>query len=322
MTVCTGDLEGGVHGNAVSTSDTGSLTAFDAAGGSTGDSVKYDNTHVAHGSLAAKMTTGSGGNLTLRWDLAHFGTLSDWYGRMYLYMTANPASAMTFFRPQKTTTQAFQLLIDTSGHIVVQDTSSATLATFTNAISLNQFVRVEVHANHTGSALEVKLFNSADSSTATETQTLNSVSMQSNATRLDFRTNITSTIYWIDQLVGGATAYPGPYPVSTVAPAVSGTASSGSTLTCDGGTWNGTFDLGYQWTSDGSNIVGATSSTYVSQAGDVGHAIGCKVTATGQQATNESATQASSNTITVTSSGATSGSASGGVNFPTAILIN
>ena len=75
----------------------------------------------------------------------------------------------------------------------------------------------------------------------------------------------------------------GSAPVNTVAPAVTGTATFGSTLTTTNGTWTGapapTF--AYQWfRSPSTSISGATSSTYVLVAADVGFGIFCRVTAT------------------------------------------
>jgi hypothetical protein len=74
----------------------------------------------------------------------------------------------------------------------------------------------------------------------------------------------------------------GSAPVNTVAPAVTGTATFGSTLTTTNGTWTGapapTFT--YQWQRVTTNISGATSSTYVLIAADVGNTIRCVVTAT------------------------------------------
>jgi hypothetical protein len=71
-------------------------------------------------------------------------------------------------------------------------------------------------------------------------------------------------------------------PVNTVAPVVSGTATFGQTLTTTNGTWTGapapTFT--YQWQRVTTNISGATSSTYVLVAADVGNTIRCVVTAT------------------------------------------
>ena len=74
----------------------------------------------------------------------------------------------------------------------------------------------------------------------------------------------------------------GSAPVNTVAPAVTGTATVGQTLTTTNGTWTGapapTFT--YQWQRTGSNIGGATSSTYVLVAADYANTIRCVVTAT------------------------------------------
>ena len=74
----------------------------------------------------------------------------------------------------------------------------------------------------------------------------------------------------------------GSAPVNTVAPAVTGTATFGQTLSCSTGTWLGapapTFT--FQWQRVTTNISGATSSTYVLVAADVGNTIRCVVTAT------------------------------------------
>jgi hypothetical protein len=74
----------------------------------------------------------------------------------------------------------------------------------------------------------------------------------------------------------------GSLPVNVVAPAITGTATVGSTLTTSDGTWTGapapTFS--YQWQRVTTDISGATSSTYVVQSADGGSTIRCVVTAT------------------------------------------
>jgi len=71
-------------------------------------------------------------------------------------------------------------------------------------------------------------------------------------------------------------------PVNTVAPVVSGSANYGSTLSTTTGTWTGlpTPGYSYQWQRSGSNIGGATSSSYTLVQADVGFTIRCVVTAT------------------------------------------
>ena len=88
-------------------------------------------------------------------------------------------------------------------------------------------------------------------------------------------------------------------PVNTVAPVISGSTTLGSTLTSTTGTWTGipTPTYSYQWKRNGSNIGGATASTYVTTLADSSANITCDVTATN---TGGSVT-AGSNTITLPS---------------------
>ena len=85
-------------------------------------------------------------------------------------------------------------------------------------------------------------------------------------------------------------------PVNTVAPAVTGTASVGETLTSSTGTWTGAgITYSYQWQHTTTNISGATSSTYVIEVAYVGETIRCVVTATsssGASSANSNATSA------------------------------
>lgn len=86
-------------------------------------------------------------------------------------------------------------------------------------------------------------------------------------------------------------------PVNSVAPALSGTAQEGQTLTCSTGTWSGTPTYSYQWKRNGSNIGSATNSTYTLVTADVGQSIKCMVTATNALGSSN----ADSNTVTPTS---------------------
>jgi len=85
-------------------------------------------------------------------------------------------------------------------------------------------------------------------------------------------------------------------PVNTVAPAITGTAQEGETVTCSTGTWTGTptITFGYQWKRNGSNIGSATNSTYVLVTADVSQSITCQVTGTN----GSGSASATSNTIT------------------------
>jgi hypothetical protein len=93
-------------------------------------------------------------------------------------------------------------------------------------------------------------------------------------------------------------------PPNTAPPTISGTATVGSTLTANPGTWTGSsITFAYQWRqcdASGANctsITGATSNTYVIASGDVGHTIRIAVTATDATGPN---TVTSAQTATVT----------------------
>jgi hypothetical protein len=69
-------------------------------------------------------------------------------------------------------------------------------------------------------------------------------------------------------------------PSIVVAPFLTGYANQGQVVTCSAGTWNGAITVAYQWTLDGSPIIGQTASTYTPVVGDKTHSLGCTVTAT------------------------------------------
>lgn len=91
-------------------------------------------------------------------------------------------------------------------------------------------------------------------------------------------------------------------PANAVAPAITGAATVGQTLTTSNGTWTGspapTFT--YQWQRTTTNIGGATSSTYVVQSADLNNTLRCVVTATnpiGVVSANSNNTAIVTNTI-------------------------
>lgn len=72
-------------------------------------------------------------------------------------------------------------------------------------------------------------------------------------------------------------------PVNTVAPAITGTATSGQTLTTTNGTWTGsgiTYTRAWFRGASTTPVAGQTANTYVLGTDDVGVTIRCRVTAT------------------------------------------
>ncbi len=72
-------------------------------------------------------------------------------------------------------------------------------------------------------------------------------------------------------------------PFASIDPELTGTFTEGYTVSCSTGWWsNSPASYAYQWQLDGSDIVGATASSYTIQIGQSGHLLRCKVTATNE----------------------------------------
>ena len=94
------------------------------------------------------------------------------------------------------------------------------------------------------------------------------------------------------------------YPINTGSPTVSGSTTQGQTLSVTNGSWNTNLAYAptsytYQWKRAGSNISGATSSTYTTVTADIGNSITCTVTAVNNRGTLSAN---SSNGITIVAS--------------------
>lgn len=95
-------------------------------------------------------------------------------------------------------------------------------------------------------------------------------------------TNTATVALGIPAASGGGGTPPDP-PANTVLPVISsdGTPVTGETVTADTGTWSNTpTSYAYQWKRNGSNIAGATASSYTLLAADEGQSLTVTVTAT------------------------------------------
>jgi hypothetical protein len=113
---------------------------------------------------------------------------------------------------------------------------------------------------------------------------------------------------------GSGTPIPMPTPVkpsNTAAPAISGTAQSGMTLSADSGSWSGTAPISYAYAwqrCDGhgancSDIAGATAPTRTAVGADLGNTLRIAVTAT-NRAGSATATSRATAVVTTTPQGA------------------
>ena len=103
-------------------------------------------------------------------------------------------------------------------------------------------------------------------------------------------------------------------PANTVAPAISGDDSVGSTLTCSAGTWTGSPapTLAYQWRVDGVDESGETATTFDTTGLAEGDVVTCRVTGT----------NASGSANVTTSSVTLTEEAAGPIEIPDAIILS
>src|SRR5574342_1246783 len=164
----TANFEKGVNGNDISNTDPASDTPWFSVEGT--PRPKYDNTHVAHGNLSAKIGGNAAPDSGLIWNLSN---VTNHYGRLYFYATANPPNQQNLAKwIQSGITRAF-LAINSTGKVVIQDTAGGHNQASAISIALNMWIRLEWHYIHsvTVGQLEAKLFNSAESISPTETIT-------------------------------------------------------------------------------------------------------------------------------------------------------
>ncbi|WP_354697688.1 hypothetical protein [Paraconexibacter sp. AEG42_29] len=102
-------------------------------------------------------------------------------------------------------------------------------------------------------------------------------------------------------------------PANTAAPTITGTATTGQTVTCQPGTWTGSPTYAYRFLR-GTTQVG-TSSTYVITAADVGQALTCVVTATNAGGSTSATSAPVTPTAAVACPGRVGVSINGGASF-------
>lgn len=222
MTQVTAGFEGGTNGNNVLAADPGDATAWDSVtGAGPTTNLKYDNTHVLNGTLSC-LVAGSASDRYAEWSTA-LGTVTDHYGRIYLYMTANPGNVSPIIWVGSGATQVARMLVNSSGSVRFDSADTNNVLVTTAAVSLNQWIRIEWHIVHSATVgqLELKLFNTASASVPTETDT-SPANLNTGASANDIRFGIPEAGFsfsalWMDAIVAGATSYPGPIvePVTT-----------------------------------------------------------------------------------------------------------
>jgi hypothetical protein len=173
----------GVDGNIATHANSGPTTL--AAGfGSSGDpwdatfmsatcTLTFDSTHIppnddgGPGQHAYKVLLGATpGQAYAQWDKAFTsGAVSPVYLRTYLYFTANPGTLVHVVQfLDSAGAVCGSVGIDTTGHIVVRDSASATQSTSVGTIPLNAFFELEVKCvgDSVAGGVHVRQYNAPD----------------------------------------------------------------------------------------------------------------------------------------------------------------
>jgi hypothetical protein len=229
------------NGTTITTGNTGNPSApFDAISAlSSGQTLASDNTHVQHGSMALKVATGvTSATCYADWSTSFAWQAQNWF-RIYLYMTANPGAAMNLLTFLQSGTSCGRIRIGTTGKVIALDSAGATQLTSTNSITLNAYVRIEGYltGNASTGQIEFKLFNTPDSTTATETQT-SGASLNTTGTPNTSRWGLAQAVastgqFWFDDLGLSTFGYLGVPSAVTDTETGSG-ADAGETITLNG----------------------------------------------------------------------------------------
>ncbi len=289
MAVRSNSFEGGSDGVAITSGNSGGLSgdAFTSVFGST---PLFTNVQKRQ-TMAYRLVDPTGAT-GVRWTGIAGGT-NDMWARAYLYLTAYPTTnpLMFIYGQTAANTGAGALSVELGGHLRARNTGGGVAGAAPEGsvlISLNQWVRCEMRLRPGSAAttgqIEWRLFNTADSTTADETQNspvdcgadidgfrygLGGGSGPTSPFTVYLDDVYLSTIGWIGPSTNNFT--------NTAVPTVTGNLTVGGTLTANPGTWTPTpSSYAYYWHREddaaGTNLVeiGATGSTYTLSSSDTG----------------------------------------------------
>jgi fibronectin type 3 domain-containing protein len=170
-------FEGGSNGTAISSSNSNGASGsrFNTVSCS-GGALNYTSTTAANGSLSAAFTPSTSA-CYLQWSNASTGTSTTSYGRVYVRLTGSSSTAQTLLKlADSSGTRDAQLVLSTSGAVVVYDANNTKQYTFSNSLVGQGWVRVEWSLTNstTAGSLTVTLYN-GNSTTPIATQTVNNI---------------------------------------------------------------------------------------------------------------------------------------------------
>jgi hypothetical protein len=243
MTTVTNNFEGGTNGATITTSNAGgagntqfSITNDGSGAGGAGSVLIFDNTHVAHGSLAMKVSSANSGGPGVFLQ-GPSGTTA--YARFYFYATAAPSANTRLFEVLNSANNVVGATMYWQTDRTFRTTNKNNSGGTTTSVSvpLNTWVRVELKVTLTtpgsgGSCThQLRLYNSADSTTTSSDTT--ATNQPVNASELgtfqfgNYFASSTFSAVWFDDVGASDSAWLGP---ATSGPAtVTGSSSPSAT---------------------------------------------------------------------------------------------
>ncbi|MER6892029.1 hypothetical protein, partial [Streptomyces halstedii] len=211
--------DGGTQGLTVTPANSGGASgnAWNAVAGT--PNIVYDGAH-ARGALAYKLDVAAATTPhQVVWTSASMGAVTQLYGRLYLWTAAHPVTnRLGLVRFMNGASQAARLILQTDGTLQLTDAGNAAELNTTTPIATGQWVRVEwrVVFVATGAAVEVRLFNDADSTVATQvvSGTASGIGAACDSVQIGAYLNglASSWTAWLDSIELNDTGFPGPLP--------------------------------------------------------------------------------------------------------------
>lgn len=217
MTTLLNNFEGGTSGTTLTTLNTGGASgnAFDAINTASSPTLAFDNTRAAHGTLSCKVATGASAATPLAEWTTSMGTQVTVWFRQYLYLTGNPASAIRVYVARSGASLAGAIAISAAGKIQLVNAASGIAVTFTGAVPLNQWFRIEglITGNASTGVLTAALYSQMDSTVVTETETASGQNTTGTLTQYWFgeQTSLANVgPFWMDDIAISSTGPLGP----------------------------------------------------------------------------------------------------------------
>lgn len=164
---------GATNGATITVANTGRAagTPVDLTSIGSGAALTWDTTRAYHGNASVRLTTGAAANVWARWESMYRPAAgAAQVATVWLYQTAFTPTSSIVFVTNTALQRICEFRVSSAGRIRALNSAGTQIFETTNAIALNQWVRVDCLFTPHASAgtLQVKLYNNPASSTATE----------------------------------------------------------------------------------------------------------------------------------------------------------